>query len=36
MGGRFRQAVLTLLRLHGLRAGAEGSNGVSHLCLERG
>jgi len=28
--------VLTLERLHGLRVGAEGSNGDRHLCLERG
>lgn len=36
MGGRLRQAVLTLLRLHGLCGERKALMAVSHLCLERG
>ncbi len=36
MGGRLRQAVLTLLRLHGLCGERKALMAASHLCLKRG
>lgn len=36
MGGRLRQAVLTLLRLHGLCWERKALMAASHLCLKRG